>query len=474
MKLPDIRYVDLRYKGLRILRGWKTLKRDTAVRIFGCFFIGLFLFCFLQSGLSIGLSSLSDKTWMSLFLKLVLMPSGVFAFVLLGLSFVCFPFWNYLEDLQRLCSMIYTYPLYLVRNYIGNESLGSEDGGKVKREILYFPRLYYRRHKGMVEITVRLDGSKFHQDGSFEDLTKVLEDAYTLNVLSITQRKEYLTYHMMYQPEKNRIRISQVVPSGYRIPLMRGLSWDLSEVPHGLVVGGTGGGKTFFLQTLIHGLLQMGADLYIEDPKYSALSDYKGILPHVGFDKETIFNQIDEVIYRMKRRYAAIKEDEYYESGQSFAHYGLSPIVLIMDEYTAYMAMLDSKEQKGFQSRLAQIILQGREAGVFVILATQRPDAKYLEGNVRDQLGFRVTLGEMTDEGFRMAFGSIKQTLKNTGGTGMGYCYMNGFQFVQRFCSPLVPAGYAFIREAKQVIDHQKDVVTGGKYADEQEREEKE
>ena len=88
--------------------------------------------------------------------------------------------------------MIYTYPLYLVRNYIV-EGASFEEGAGVKREIEYFPSFYYKTGKGMVEITVRLDGSKFHEDGSFENLTKILEDFYVLNVVGITQRKEYLT-----------------------------------------------------------------------------------------------------------------------------------------------------------------------------------------------------------------------------------------------------------------------------------------
>ena len=447
----NIRFVDLHYKGVRILQGWRHLKRDMFLMIAG----GAFLLVLLVPMRETVKAAFLSKDWEML--GEAALFTGVLGFVFAAGSLLVFPVWNTLHDLQSLCGVIYTYPLYLVRNYIGENALAEgADGGKVKREILYFPCMYYREHKGMVEVTVKLDGSQFHNNGDFENLTKILEEAFTLNMVDMTQRREYLTYHLFRNGEKNRIGIEDVCPDGYRLPLMKGCIWDIREVPHGLVVGGTGGGKSFFLNALIAGFLRMGAELYICDPKNSSLADYGQVLPDVASDPESIMENVQKCVDIMETRYETIKGQEGYLSGQNFSHYGLAPVILVADEFTAFVSVLDKKGREAFKTLIGQIVLKGREAGVFVILATQRPDAADLDGKVRDQLGLRVALGEMSQDGYRMTFGSIDQKLKANGKAGQGYVYLNGMRYVQRFCAPYVKEGYAFIDEAGKIIEKNK------------------
>lgn len=444
----NIRFVDLRYKGIRIQQSWRHLKRDV-------FLLILFLTCALAVCVRFGLPDVSAvvdaQNWKGLaviLIQMVVLGLGVSLLVLLVI-----PFWNILHDLQSLCDVIYTYPLYLVRNYISNEALEGGDGGKVKREILYFPRIYYRNCRGMTEVTIRLDGSQFHNNGDFENLTKILEEALVLNMVNMTQRREFLTYHLFRDPEKNRVSIADVRPEKYSIPLMRGVSWDIRKVPHALVVGGTGGGKTFFLNALIRSLLWMRAKLFICDPKNSSLSDYRLILPDVAVDSEGIMENVQRCVDMMEQRFSWVKDRSDYVPGQDFSAYGLPPVVLLIDEYTAFVSVLDKKDRDQFKTLVSQIVLKGREAGVFVLLATQRPDASDLDGKVRDQLGLRVVLGQMSNDGYRMAFGSISQELKGNGKPGQGFLYMDGMRYIQRFCSPYVPKGYQFIQEAGRLLE---------------------
>lgn len=449
IKRDKIRFIDLHYKGVCIEKGWKNL------------FCNVLLFLWLLTSLLFFLLFLHGERSLSILVegelkKLVLervVPALVLSGVLVGASLLAvYPVWNYLSDLQKLCQMIYTYPLYLVRNYIEGGSAVDPGQMQVVREIEYFPHFYYRVNRGNVEITVKLDGSRFHQDGSFEDLTKILEDSYTLNVIDITQRREYLTYHLFRDAEQNRLKVEEVIPHEYTIPLMKGVVWEINKIPHALIVGVTGGGKTFFLNALIRAFLLMKAILYICDPKNSALADYAKILPHVRTEQEGIQENLAECVEIMEQRYRNMKGNPVYIPGQDFTHYEMEPVVLILDEYTAYAATLDRKEKEKFKANLTQIVLKGREAGVFVILATQRPDASYLDGNIRDQLGLRVSLGKMSEEGYRMTFGNTQQNLKRFGGRGKGYLYMDGCTFIQKFCAPLVPAGYRFIEEANKLI----------------------
>ena len=65
----------------------------------------------------------------------------------------------------------------------------------------------------------------------------------------------------------NRITIDEVRAENGSLRLMKNLVWEYDALPHALIAGGTGGGKTYFLLTLIEALLHTNAVLYILDPK---------------------------------------------------------------------------------------------------------------------------------------------------------------------------------------------------------------
>ena len=72
--------------------------------------------------------------------------------------------------------------------------------------------------------------------------------------------------------------------------LMKNLVWEYDALPHALIAGGTGGGKTYFLLTLIEALLHTNAVLYILDPKNSDLADLGTVMPNVYHTKEEMID----------------------------------------------------------------------------------------------------------------------------------------------------------------------------------------
>ena len=99
----------------------------------------------------------------------------------------------------------------------------------------------------------------------------------------------------------------------------------------------------------------------------------------------------------MHERSADMKHMENYKTGENYAYLELSPHFLVFDEYVAFMEMLTNKEREDVLNKLRQIVMLGRQAGFFLILACQRPDAKYLGDGIRDQFNFRVALGRMSN-----------------------------------------------------------------------------
>ena len=86
----------------------------------------------------------------------------------------------------------------------------------------------------------------------------------------------------------NRISIEKVKAEHGGLRLMKNVIWEYDKLPHALIAGGTGGGKTYFLLTIIEALLQTNAKLYILDPKTADLADLGTILPNVYHTKDNM------------------------------------------------------------------------------------------------------------------------------------------------------------------------------------------
>ena len=88
----------------------------------------------------------------------------------------------------------------------------------------------------------------------------------------------------------------------------------------------------------------------------------------------------------------------------------------------------------------------GRQAGYFLIVACQRPDAKYFSDGIRDNFNFRVGLGRISELGYGMLFGSdVKKQFFQKRIKGRGYCDV-GTSVISEFYTPLVPKGHDFLQ----------------------------
>lgn len=447
--------VDVRYKGIRI--------REEYNRIFTHVLIGLsifsFIFClvliFLLFREQIEMDWFSLVYWQDHKLGMFFLLIGIILSTGLILSVICgccFPLLKRLLIVQRLCQMLYASQFYIVNNFEDNNLLVSK-AKRVKREIIYFPKAYIKVGKKQIEFTIRLDGSKFHQSGAYEELSKVLEQNLGIDFVGFMEKNGYFTYLFEENNKENRLNIFDIVPQGSKIPLMKGIFWDINKDPHALIVGGTGGGKTYFLQVLIRAFVLMGADIFIGDPKNSDLSDNERVFKHVYIDTEKISVMIHLVVEKMTERYDYLRTLPNYRAGKNYSYYGLKPKVLVLDEYVAYITTITKKsDREVVLNDLRQIILKGRQVGIFCILATQRPDTTFLSGDIRDQLGLRVSLGSMEADGYRMAFGKSQQTLRNKDEVGRGYLRLSVLSILRELYSPWVPEDYCFVEELEDLI----------------------
>ncbi len=113
-----------------------------------------------------------------------------------------------------------------------------------------------------------------------------------------------------------------------RLRLME-MSGGSMKAPHMLIAGGTGGGKTYFILTLIEALLRTNAVLFVLDPRTPTLRIYRRLC-RMCTTKEDMLDCIDRFYEEMMKRSENMKLMENYRTGEN--HYLGLPF-LIFDEY---------------------------------------------------------------------------------------------------------------------------------------------
>lgn len=319
-----------------------------------------------------------------------------------------------------------------------------------KEKICYFPKIYYQLDNGLIYIRVEITLGKY-QDQLLH-LEKKLESGLYCELVDKELKDSFVEYTLLYDTIANRISIDGVQAQDGRIRLMKNVWWEYDKLPHMLIAGGTGGGKTYFILTLIEALLHTNAVLSILDPKNADLADLGSVMQDVYYKKEDMISCIEHFYKEMITRSEEMKQMEGYKTGENYAYLGLPAHFLIFDEYVAFMEMLGTKENTAVLNKLKQVVMLGRQAGFFLILACQRPDAKYLGDGIRDQFNFRVALGRMSEMGYGMMFGETDKDFFLKQIKGRGYVD-TGTSVISEFYTPFVPKGHDFLREIKQLTD---------------------
>ncbi len=176
---------------------------------------------------------------------------------------------------------------------------------------------------------------------------------------------------------------------------------NLAKMPHLLVAGATGSGKTIFLNTLILSLIYKNSPedlrLILVDPKRVEFSLYKR-LPHlltsVIYDAEKTHNALEWLIGEMERRFDVLSEAKkrnigtYNEWAKKQDDEEVMPyIVLVVDELADLMA----KKQSEIESGIVRIAQMARAVGIHLILATQRPSVEVITGLIKANITSRVS-----------------------------------------------------------------------------------
>ncbi len=194
----------------------------------------------------------------------------------------------------------------------------------------------------------------------------------------------------------------------YELPLLLGKNVagkteirDLIDLPHLLVAGATGTGKSVGINSIILGLLMTKSPdelkFILVDPKMVEMSLYNEI-PHlytpVIVDMELLNNALQWTVQEMNRRYRILKQAKLKKITEYHAREGAESmpyIIIVIDE----MADLMLSTGVDVESKIVRLAQMSRAVGIHLILATQRPSVNVITGlikaNVPGRMAFSVT-----------------------------------------------------------------------------------
>ncbi len=177
---------------------------------------------------------------------------------------------------------------------------------------------------------------------------------------------------------------------------------NLQKMPHLLVAGTTGSGKSVCLNTIITSLLYKSSPDEVKfimiDPKQVELSMYEGlphmVVPKVITDPNKAVNALQWAVDEMERRFKLISEervrniDEYNKIDRVLQNKvrKMPYIVVIFDEFADFMAVAKNE----IEDKIRRLAGKARAAGIHLILATQRPSTDVVTGTLKANLPARI------------------------------------------------------------------------------------
>ncbi|WRA09149.1 DNA translocase FtsK [Helicobacter pylori] len=175
---------------------------------------------------------------------------------------------------------------------------------------------------------------------------------------------------------------------------------DLKKLPHLLIAGTTGSGKSVGVNAMILSLLYKNPPdqlkLVMIDPKmveFSIYADIPHLLTPIITDPKKAIGALQSVAKEMERRYSLMSEykvktiDSYNEQAQNNGVEAFPYLIVVIDELADLM-MTGGKEAEFPIARIAQM---GRASGLHLIVATQRPSVDVVTGLIKTNLPSRVS-----------------------------------------------------------------------------------
>lgn len=197
-------------------------------------------------------------SWWDYRMQAQIFKKKFFRYILLELTFLGLFIWIVVKFLTRKSAEVNRKLAKFIKynNYITYEIVNKKKKLKDKADLRYILNQDY------LTINIYLHGSTF--DDKLKESREKIEDIFMTSISSMSVDFGKVTYEIGFKPLE-RIEAIHYIPNA--IELDKTKIWDYNTIPHGLIAGSTGSGKTYFLNYIICNLLANDADITFIDPK---------------------------------------------------------------------------------------------------------------------------------------------------------------------------------------------------------------
>ena len=191
----------------------------------------------------------------------------------------------------------------------------------------------------------------------------------------------------------------------------------LESMPHLLVAGATGSGKSVGINDFIVSLMFQNTPAELKflmvDPKQVELEMYSGLpylLAPIVYDSGKAIKLLQWTVEEMENRYSTLKDqrvrnlDEYNQKMEAEGQEKMYRIVFIIDEM-ADMMLSSSANRKEVENCINRLAAKARAVGIHLILATQRPSVNVITGLIKANIPTRIAFGVVSEVDSRTILG---------------------------------------------------------------------
>ena len=264
-------------------------------------------------------------------------------------------------------------------------------------------------------------------DTKLLELGSQLEALFKADLLDSNNFRDYVEYNLLVKESANEtyyINDEQDtnVIDNHTIRLSKYHNWDFQKLPHCLISGNSGSGKSFQLYEIISEIKKLTNQIYICDAKNDELTLYAKEIFNLGniySDESSISRAVKAVEKEMNRRYQLRQDSNKILS--------FKPLFLIIDEYTSLKLTMDKKEYNSLEQSIKNLVLKARSANIHLIISLQRASSENMNLDIRDNCSLKIGLGNLSVENYKMIFNETitKEELKHKE-IGQGYIYLDG------------------------------------------------
>ncbi|MCR4661491.1 MAG: hypothetical protein K5765_05735 [Clostridia bacterium] len=249
---------------------------------------------------------------------------------------------------------------------------------------------------------------------SQKDLQRWLESVKEPNIIDQVEGTQYcaleipnkeietVSFKEVYQSREYREKKGGIVCAVGKTAQGKIYLEDIEEMPHALIAGATGNGKSVTMNDLLMSIIMRYSPEEVKfiliDMKLVEMEPYAG-LPHMIFNKALseeaeIVNALRWAEWEVKRRYALFKERKIHKISEYNALPDvkkLSKIIIVIDEASELMeSKMVGKDVEASLSSLARV---ARAAGVHLLFATQNPTKAVIKGDIQNNMPTKIALG---------------------------------------------------------------------------------